>query len=213
VQAARRHIGYQHLSVTANDELIKDIPDLTLNLSAVAKGHGVDEMARVLGAHGLANFYVSIAGEVTARGHNAEGINWQVGISAPVAHWNVDDPLAAVVSLSNQALSTSGDYQKFFTDDQGRRLSHIIDPKTGWPVQHNLAGVSVVAADSMTADALSTTMFVLGPEAGMKFLESNTNAAALFIVRQANGQYQPLPSSRFEALTGFTINRPPPAEN
>jgi FAD:protein FMN transferase len=197
LKTAMAKTGCQHLSVTDNDELVKDLPDLTINLSAVAKGFGVDEMVRVLRGHGLTNIYVSIAGEVRVCGYNPRGTKWQVGITAPVAHWNENDPMEAVASLSNQAVSTSGDYQKFFTDPRGRRLSHIIDPKTGWPVQHKVGGVSVVAPDSMTADALSTTLFVLGPEAGLKFIESWTNAAALFIVRESEGRYRQLPSSRF----------------
>jgi thiamine biosynthesis lipoprotein len=197
LKTAIARTGCQHLSVTDQDELIKDIPQLTINLSAVAKGFGVDEMLRVLREQGLTNTYVSIAGEVRVCGHNPRGTKWQVGITAPVAHWNEDDPMVAVVSLSNQAISTSGDYQKFFTDSQGRRLSHIIDPKTGWPVQHDVGGVSIVAPDSMTADALGTTLFVLGPEAGLKFIESWTNAAAMFIVREAEGRYRQIPSSRF----------------
>jgi thiamine biosynthesis lipoprotein len=201
LKAAMKKTGCAHLSVTAKDELVKTIPELTINLSAVAKGFGVDEMVRVLRGYGLTNIYASIAGEVMVRGHNPRGTRWQVGISAPVAHWNEDDPMAAVASLSNQALSTSGDYQKFFTDAQGRRLSHIIDPKTGRPVQHNVGGVTVVALDSMTADALGTTLFVLGPEAGLKFIETWTNAAALFIVRELDGGYRQLPSSRFAAMT------------
>ncbi len=197
LKAALKKTGCQHLTVTAQDELIKDIPELTINLSAVAKGFGVDEMVRVLRAHGLTNLYASIAGEVRVLGHNPRGTNWHVGISAPVAHWNENDPMEAVAVLSNQALSTSGDYQKFFTDAQGRRLSHIIDPQTGWPVQNQVGGVSVVAADSMTADALGTTLFVLGPEAGLKFIETWTNAAALFILREAEGHYRQIPSKRF----------------
>ena len=203
LRAAMQTTGCQHLSVTANDELVKDIPELTVNLSAVAKGFGVDEMVRVLRGHGLTNIYAAIAGEVKVLGHNPRGTRWQVGISAPIAHWKEDDPMAAVVSLSNQAISTSGDYQKFFTDPQGRRLCHIIDPKTGWPVQHNVGGVSVVAPDSMTADGLTTTLFVLGPELGLQFIESWTNSAALFIVREAEGKFRSIPSSRFGRLTGY----------
>lgn len=203
LEAARRKTGWQHLTVTANNELIKDIPDLTLNLSAVGKGLGVDEMAAVLRHHGLTNIYVSIAGEVLALGHNPRGTNWQVGISAPIPHWTENDPMAAVASLSNRALSTSGDYQKFFTDSQGRRLSHIIDPKTGWPAQNNVTGVSVVASDSMTADALGTTLFVMGCEEGLRFVDTWTNAAALFIVRQPDGEYRLVASSKFADLTGF----------
>jgi thiamine biosynthesis lipoprotein len=201
LKAALAKTGWRHLTVTDRDELIKDLPDLTLNLSAVAKGFGVDEMVRVLCGRGLTNVYAAIAGEVMVRGRNPQGTNWQVGISAPVAHWNENDPMAAVVSLSDRAVSTSGDYQKFFTDPQGRRLSHIIDPRTGGPVQHLTGGVSVVAENSMTADALGTALFVLGPEAGLKFIESWTNAAAVFIVREAEGRYRQIPSSRFEAMT------------
>ncbi len=197
LRQALKTTGCRHLAVTANNELVKDIPELTINLSAVAKGFGVDEMIALLRNRGLTNVYASIAGEVKVLGLNSRGTKWRLGVTAPVDHWNEDSPMAAVVSLSNQALSTSGDYQKFFTDSQGRRLSHIIDPKTGWPVQHNVAGVSVVAPDSMTADALGTTLFVLGVEAGMKFIESYTNAAALFIVRETDGQYRQIRSSRF----------------
>ena len=108
LKAARQKTGCQHLSVTDQNELIKDIPDLTINLSAVAKGFGVDEMARVLRGHGLTNYYAAIAGEVMVGGTVLRDTKWQVGISAPVAHWNETDPMAAVAALSNQAISTSG---------------------------------------------------------------------------------------------------------
>ncbi len=203
LSAALKNTGCRHLAVTDRDELIKDIPELALNLSAVAKGFGVDEMVRVLRGHGFTNIYASIAGEVRLLGHNARGTNWLVGISAPIEHWRETDPMAAVASLSDQAISTSGDYQKFFTDAQGRRLSHIFDPKTGWPVQNHVAGVSVVAPDSMTADGLATTLFVLGPEAGFRFLESWTNTAALFILHEPGDKFRQVPSRRFTELTGY----------
>ena len=111
--------------------------------------------------------------------------------------------MAAVASLSNQAISTSGDYQKFFFDADGRRLCHVFDSKTGRPVQHNVGGVSVVAANSMTADALSTIMFVLGPEKGLPLIETIPDAAALFIVRESEGQFRQFPSSQFARLTGY----------
>ena len=203
LKAALARTGCQHLSVTARDELVKDIPELTINLSAVAKGFGVDEMVRVLTGHGFTNCYASIAGEVRVLGHNPRDTNWLLGISAPISNWRENDPMAAMVSISNQALSTSGDYQKFFFDPQGHRLSHLIDPRTGWPVQHDVGGVSVVAPDSMTADAISTSLFVLGREEGMRFIETWTNVAALFIVREAEGRFRSIPSSRFSAMTGY----------
>jgi thiamine biosynthesis lipoprotein len=203
LRATLAQIGCGHLSLSARNELIKDIPELSINLSGVAKGHGVDEMVRVLQEHGFTNVYAAIAGEVRTLGHNARGTKWQVGISAPVAHWRENDPMAAVVELSNQALSTSGDYQKFFTDAQCRRLSHLLDPRTGWPVQHQVGSVSVVAPDGMTADGLATTLFVLGLDEGLRFIEGWTNAAAVFIVRESENRFRPIPSSRFASLTGY----------
>ena len=197
IKTAMNACGWRHLQVTDRDELVKDLPELTINLGAVAKGFGVDQIAKLLRGHGLTNVYVSIAGDLLALGRSPRGGDWHVGIAAPVEHWTEDDPMQAVVSLSDRALSTSGDYQKFFTDAAGRRLSHIIDPQTGRPVQHNLGSVSVVATNSMTADALGTTLFVLGPERGYKFIESWTNAAALFIIREPNGELRQMRSSRF----------------
>lgn len=203
LEEARKIVGAKRIAVTEQDELIKEIPELSLNLSGVAKGFGVDELVRVLVRHGFTNSYVAIAGEVRVLGLNARGTKWRIGISVPVSHWRESDPFAGVASLSNQAISTSGDYQKFFTDAQGKRLSHIIDPRTGWPVRHNLGGVTVVGPDSMTADALATTLFVLGCEEGLKFVEKWPNAAALFIVREPGDSFRQVASSRFAELTGY----------
>ena len=201
--AAMAKTGWRHLTVTDDGELVKDLPGLALDLGAVAKGFGVDEMIRVLHAHGLDNLYASIAGEVRVLGHNPRGGKWVLGISVPSDLWRDHDPMAAVVTLTNQALSTSGDYQKFFIDAQGRRMCHIFDARTGAPVQHPLAAVTVVAPDSMTADGLATTLFVLGPEAGMKLIDARADAAALFIVREQDGKFRQSASAKFQALTGY----------
>ena len=203
LRATKAKTGWHHLTLTAAGELVKDSPDIAVDLGGIGKGYGVDQMIRALQAHGYKNLYASIAGEVRVTGHNPKGTKWNLGISVPADHWREDQPMAAMVSISNQALSTSGDYQKFFVDKNGRRFSHIIDGKSGRPVQHNLAAVTIVAPDSMTADGYSTTSFVLGPEAGMKFIESRPDAAALFIVREKDGKFRLIPSSKFEALTGF----------
>jgi thiamine biosynthesis lipoprotein len=203
IRAAMAKTGWRHLTVTGADELVKDLPGLAMDLGAVAKGFGVDEMVRVLRAHGLENIYASIAGEVRVLGHNPRGTKWRLGISVPLDQWRENNPMAAYVTISNQALSTSGDYQKFFIDEQGRRLCHIMDARTGTPVQHTLAAVTIVCPDSMTADGLATTVFVLGPEAGMKLVDARPDTAALFILREKDGGFRQLASSRFEELTGY----------
>lgn len=202
VREALARTGLRYLRLTNETELVKTIPSLQLNLSAIAKGFGVDVMAEVLRGRGFTNFYVSISGEVFGSGHNTRGTNWQVGISAPMNDWRPGDPTMTVLSISDRAVSTSGDYQKYFVDAQGHRQSHIFDPRTGHPVQHNLGSVSVVADTCTLADALSTTLFVLGPEAGPKFIETITNAAALFVVRELDGSLRTIASSRFARLSG-----------
>lgn len=195
--------GCRHLSVTSRDELVKDIPGLELNLSSPVKGFGSDEMGRVLKSHGYTNVYVSISGDVFTLGHNAKGQKWQVGIAAPLPDWRPGDPIVTVLSLSDMAVSTSGDYEKYFLDSEGLRLGHIFDPKTGRPVQHNLGSVSVVADSCRLSSSLATTLFVLGPEKGPRFIESFTNAAALFVVREPDGKPKIVTSSRFAAMTGY----------
>ncbi len=208
LRSAMDKVGWKHLKVSGANELIKDSPELALDLGAVAKGYGVDRMIEVLRSHGLKNLYASIAGEVRVLGHNPRGTKWMLGISVPVDHWRENNPMAAMVSISNLALSTSGDYQKFFIDSSDRRRCHIIDPRTGSPVSHGLASVTIVGPDSMTADGLSTSLFVLGPEEGMKKIESREDAAALFILRGNDGSFRQLASSRFIKFTGY---RPPQA--
>lgn len=203
LRATRLKTGWRHLTLNGAGELIKDSPEIALDLGGIGKGYGVDQMIRTIQAHGCKNIYASIAGEVRVTGHNPKGTKWNLGISVPVDHWREDKPMAAMVAISNQALSTSGDYQKFFVNKDGKRFSHIIDGKSGTPVQHNLAAVTIVAPDSMTADGYSTTSFVLGTDAGMKFIETRPDAAALFIVREKDGKFRQIPSSRFEALTGY----------
>jgi FAD:protein FMN transferase len=208
VKKALALTGCWHLTISANNELIKDIDGLQLNLGAIAKGFGTAEMGRVLRAHGLTNYYVSISGEVLTSGHNPNGQKWQVGISAPVSNWRDGDPLVAVLGVSGQAVSTSGDYQKFFLDENDRRLCHIFDAKTGHPVQHNLGSVTIVAGNGLLADGLATSTFILGPDAGLRFIEGYTNAAALFIIREAEGQFRQVLSSRFTDMTGYSLTPP-----
>jgi FAD:protein FMN transferase len=203
LRAALAQTGGGHLTVTAQDALVKDIPGLALNLSSPAKGFGVDAMARVLQGHGLTNYYTAIGGDVSTSGHNPQGQKWQVGVAAPLPDWRPGDPMVTVLALSGQAVSTSGDYEKYFVDAQGRRLGHIFDPKTGFPVQHALASVTVVADRCMRSSSLATTLFVMGPVAGPAWIETWTNAAALFVVREADGRPRIITSHRFVELTGY----------
>jgi len=157
---------------------IKSGADVSADLSAIAKGYGVDHAARALDALGVANYMVEAGGEVRTRGRNAQGAPWQIAIEAPDA---VPQKPWFVVPMSGHSLATSGDYRIYFEQD-GRRYCHEIDPGEGRPIDHGLASVSVVAADCARADALATALMVMGETLGAAFA-AERGIAAYFIVR------------------------------
>ena len=158
------------------------MPGLTINLSAIAKGYAVDRVAAALRARGLPDHLVEVGGEIRAGGRNAAGQPWKVGIEEPIVHAR---RVGSVVLLRDQALATSGDYRNFFFHD-GKKYSHTIDPRTGWPVQHALASVSVLAESCMLADGWATALMVVGPDVAGR-LASQQDLAVLFITRDSDG--------------------------
>ena len=161
-------IGYEKLSVRIDPPAIKKSqPELKIDLSAIAKGHGVDRVVEMLNADGHADVFVEIGGEVRVSGSKA-GQWWKVGIQMPDASTNQVTVAHSLNTGDNDtAMATSGDYRNFF-DDGEQRYSHTIDPRTGRPIVHPLASVSVVTETCMMADAWATAINVLGPEQGSK---------------------------------------------
>jgi thiamine biosynthesis lipoprotein len=146
---------------------------------------------------------VEVGGEVVAQGRNADGRSWRVGIEEPDA---VQRTVYAAVTLDGSALATSGDYRNYRIAD-GRRISHIIDPRTGRPAGHSLASVSVVSATCMVADAWATALSVLGPEAGLA-LARQLDLSALFIFRREDGTLGEASTSSFETHRVTKENQP-----
>lgn len=153
-----------------------------VDLSALAKGYGVDRIAELLRRRGVSEFLAEIGGELFASGKSPRGDAWKVGIERPDAS---DRGVYAAVSLVEGGLATSGDYRNFFEQD-GVRYSHTIDPRTGKPTSHRLASVSVYAPDSVSADAWATALMVLGEEAGFEVAEKR-NLAAFFLYVDEDG--------------------------
>lgn len=153
-----------------------------LDLCGIAKGFGLDRIAAHLEAAGIENYLIEIGGELRARGRSPRGGPWRIGIERPVPG---EIALQRIVRLGHGALATSGDYRHFYERD-GRRYSHLIDPRTGAPVAHDLASVSVISDSAMAADAMSTALMVMGPDAGVGLAERH-RLAALFIVRREGG--------------------------
>ncbi len=192
IRAATETIGFAKIDSDRSVSAIhKQAPDMRLDLSGVAKGFAVDKVAEHLNAVGIENYLVEVGGELRAAGLSASERPWHVGIEKPTPAYGAVQHL---VGLGNEALATSGNYRIFF-EQAGQRYSHIIDPKTGYPVEHSLASVSVIAPTTLEADALSTSLLVLGPEAGMKLAEEH-DIQAFFIVGDGDS-FDELASSAF----------------
>lgn len=177
--------GFQMLEVDpAGRTLQKDSAALRCDLSAIAKGYAVDRVVLGLSGLGLGDFMVEIGGEVRAVGRNAAGEAWRIGIELPESG---RAGLWSTVALVDAAMATSGDYRNYY-ERNGVRLSHTIDPRTGRPVSHRLASVSVIHPSCMTADALATAINVLGPHEGRELVERE-GLAALFLVRTDDGGF------------------------
>ena len=194
-EARRATAGHAHLHLDLERRQATKGAPLSLDLGAIAKGHGVNRAAQALDALGLSNYMIEAGGEVRTHGTNGAGQPWQIGIEQPDA---VPPRVHAVVPLSGQSMATSGDYRIYFEED-GRRYSHEIDPRSGQPITHRLCSVTVVHDDCMQADALATALIVMGSEAGLALAES-LGLAACFIEREAPGRYVTRHSSIFPAL-------------
>ncbi|MEW6412721.1 MAG: FAD:protein FMN transferase [Candidatus Zixiibacteriota bacterium] len=182
IENALDNVGYYRLAVRSSPPAVKkEFVGAQSDLGGVAKGYGVDQIAGIIRGRGYANYLVEIGGEVCASGVNQNGVPWQVGVQKP----GTDFGTVATVSLNNICMATSGDYQNYFEKD-GVRYSHLIDPRTGRPITHNLASVTVIDQTCIRADALATGLNVLGPEAGWE-LANELGLAAQFVTREGDG--------------------------
>ncbi|PID59678.1 MAG: FAD:protein FMN transferase ApbE [Ignavibacteriae bacterium] len=180
INIAKKKIGYNYLKVdTVNFKIKKTNKNLYCDLSSIAKGFGVDKVGEFLEEQGLFNYMVEIGGEVRTKGKNQFSEKWHIGISNP----NATD-LQQVVNLSGESIATSGDYLNYFEKD-GIRYSHLINPKTGKPITHNLASVSVIHEECTIADAFATVIDIMGPEKGME-LAQKEKLSVFMIVRKKN---------------------------
>jgi thiamine biosynthesis lipoprotein len=195
VAATLARVGHEHLDVAHDPPRLRKNAALYVDLSAIAKGHGVDREVRRLERDGCDAMLVDIGGEVRAAGTSPTNRPWRIGVEVP-------DPesqggIQRVVPLEDVAIATSGDYRNFRDGAEGR-YSHTIDPRTGYPVRHALASVSVVHGSAMWADGYATLLNVLGPEDGMAFARAH-HLPALFVVRAATG-FEERYTAEFEAM-------------
>ena len=195
IEDALASVGYRLLHADCERPAIrKDVASVYVDLSAYAKGLGVDRVGGLLEQRGIRGFMVEIGGELTLRGLDADGEPWTIAIETPESPGR---GIGRVVSLTDRAMATSGDYRNFFEYD-GRRYSHTIDPRTGRPTTHDLASVTVIGETAARADAMATALLVSGPEEGFD-LAVRERIPAIFQIRTHAGYTE----RRTPAFSGF----------
>lgn len=187
VKALKENVGnnkYSLVEEAGKYYLVKHNPEITHDMSSIAKGYAVDLVAQLLRAQGITNYLVEIGGEVDANGLNDQGEPWKLAIQEPNFEGTTD--INTIISVNNAAVATSGNYRNFRFEN-GRRITHEINPFTGYPIEHNTASLTVIADDCMTADALATGLYVLGADKALEI--ANKNNIAIFVIEFQDGKF------------------------
>ena len=192
IALAMGNVGYKKILISDN-HIQKLNPSMELDLSAIAKGYAVDRISILLEEKGHEHYMVDIGGEIRAKGKNAKGLEWRIGIETPDAERGA---YTDVVLLSNMAIATSGDYRNYYEQD-GKRISHTIDARTGMPITHTLASISVLHPSAMMADGWATALNVLGPKEAMERARKH-NLNIMLITRTPDGEHEIEYSNQFE---------------
>ncbi|WP_375055652.1 FAD:protein FMN transferase [Zobellella sp. DQSA1] len=191
----RVRTGLQHLAVTVDAQgeyLSKAIPELYVDLSAIAKGFGTDTVSEYLAEEGFPNYLVEIGGDLRVSGTNAQGQPWRIAVEKPGPGMGA---VQQVIAVDNNAVATSGDYRNYYELD-GERLSHTMDPVTGKPITHRLASVTVVHPSCMIADGLATALTVMGTERALAFAEEHR--LAIYLLTKTEDGFRVDMSSAFK---------------
>lgn len=197
IASLRTRVGYQKLRVSQNPPLLtKKATNLQVDLSAIAKGHAVDQLASLLAGKGINNYLVEIGGEIKLSGNKPNGESWRIAIEAPLTN---ERAAQHVLPISNIAMATSGDYRNYF-EENGVRYSHTINPLTGAPIQHALVSVTVLHPNCADADALATALMVMGDKKGVEFAKRHDLAAYFLIKAQEGAEFESVVTAKFDAL-------------
>lgn len=187
-------VGFNKVTLI-NNKIIKQ-PNTYLEFNAIAKGYGVDVIAKFLEYKNISNYLIEIGGEIRVKGKNKEKNKpWRIGLDEP--RFDGEQSVFKAISLKDEAMATSGTYRKFKVDEDGNKYAHIINTKTGYPTKTNILSVSVIAEDCMTADGYATAFQAMGVEGVKSFLENNIELRAFFIFENDNNELETL------ALNGF----------
>jgi len=189
VDSLLNYVGMDKVDLRG-DSVVKSIPEVKLNVNAIAQGFAVDVVSGFLEGLGCTNYLVEIGGEIRTRGKNPKGSFWRIGVDRPeFGNMVPGSQMQAIINMHDRSLATSGNYRKFYEKD-GVRITHSIDPATGYPKASRLLSATVLAPECMTADAYATACMVMGLEKARQFIESQEEVDAYFIYGEENGQYE-----------------------
>lgn len=174
----------------------------SIDLGGIGKGFASDRFLEIFRKYGIASAYTNIGGNVATLGHKPDGSPWRVGIRHP----RQENSLIGALSVADKAVVTSGDYQRFFIDNSGIRRHHILDPATGYPSESGLISVTVVADSGMTADAMSTILFIAGMEKGLRLLSGIPQTEAVFVDADLRVYVTQGLKESFQSADGITAN-------
>lgn len=199
VDSLRTLVGLSTIHLN-KDKLTKDNPLSILDLSAIAKGYGVDRASQVLRNHGIQHFMVEIGGEVVTEGHNEKGELWHIGINKPDDDsTSTNMELQDIIAISGKAIATSGNYRNYYISE-GRKIAHTINPRTGYPAQQDILSSTVLAPTCAEADAFATAFMVLGMKEAKQVLNEQKQLEAYFIYSDEQGNYQTWCTDGFRKL-------------
>lgn len=187
LDSLKRITGYEKIALVGSKVIKKD-KRIMLDCSAIAKGYGSDVVARYLRGKGIDNFMVEIGGEIVTRGINEKRLPWKIGVTRPTDDsLSTNKELQTILNVTNKAMATSGNYRNFYYKN-GKKYAHTIDPKTGYPVQHNILSATVLTDDCATADAYATAFMVLGLDKAKDILSRHPELMAYLIYSDNNGE-------------------------
>lgn len=180
--------------------LHKKKPCVKIDLDGIAQGYSVDELATLLEHYGIHNYVVELGGEIRTKGRKQpSGEKFKIGIESPAKDAFEQQPLQKIITLENGAITTSGSYRKFY-ESNGKKITHLINPKTGYPQNNELISVTVYAKDAITADAYDNALMLMGLKQALAFVEKRNNMAAYFIYKKENGTIADTSSTAFLKL-------------
>lgn len=192
---AKKHIGSDKL-LLKGDSLLKTDPEVKIDVNGIAQGYSVDVLADFLESRGIANYLVELGGELRVKGKKLPGAEpFHIGIESPSDNLT-EGPVRKILQIPEGAITTSGSYKKFYTADQ-KRISHLIDPRTGYPFQNDMISVTVYAKDAITADGYDNVLMGMGIKKSLKFLKSRRNMEAYFIYQKKDGTIADTASAGF----------------